>query len=672
MTSLAQEQISSKPLRTPPPLSIAPADLTDRHFRELTVGSAIPADLLAEEGVRSLAGAYEVPEPDPDLKHPDLSKGKRFGQHPDVVGAGILFPVRDAEGRMSYQFKPDHPRIRDGKPVKYESAAGTRLLIHVPIRVRGALRDPSIMLRITEGVKKVLAAVGAGYPTIGLLGVNGWKVRLDDEHSEPLPDLDEIEWVGRIVLIEFDSDVSTKPSVRAALEALRSELRRRGAMPVTVIFPDGPNGEKWGVDDFLASGGDLRALENAALFMALTSTAPTAPYGGERRAAQHAALVAQLTATSAAASGSDGEQLCHCSAAAELRLITDGPVPAQEALAYRYLIRKCEAARARGHVRIRTFRPADVAASGISSATFTRAYNKLRTADQTTLPIVVSDSTSDEGHSLIDIRMAPTIGDAPWSERGAYEQLTTGAVFAEERKKQGGSKAAVAARWQCPVHPNGALRETTTKHYRCAEGGCGRSSGTTTTSRRISGQKAGIQVEDRPGSEAPEAGIQVEDQPPDHQVDDLNEGDQGEMLFTPEAGLQVEYPPPPLPFVSHADQGLAADRHAVALSDDAPDIDDTPQDRDVDAPPQPQQQPPEPADSEPVALATYRDARPTDPDTARRLPKLQPRDVWICPASGCRSMERVVYADGSWRCASRGHRSIDFDAPPADLTGGAS
>jgi hypothetical protein len=37
--------------------------LTPAHRHQLEVASAIPADIIAEEGIRSLAGSHELPAP---------------------------------------------------------------------------------------------------------------------------------------------------------------------------------------------------------------------------------------------------------------------------------------------------------------------------------------------------------------------------------------------------------------------------------------------------------------------------------------------------------------------------------------------------------------------------------------------------------------------------------
>lgn len=46
---------------------------------------------------------------------------------------GLLVPQRGADGSVwGYQYRPDEPRLRDGKPVKYETPTGQRNGIDVP------------------------------------------------------------------------------------------------------------------------------------------------------------------------------------------------------------------------------------------------------------------------------------------------------------------------------------------------------------------------------------------------------------------------------------------------------------------------------------------------------------------------------------------------------------
>jgi hypothetical protein len=82
--------------------------------------------------------------------------------------------------------------------------------------------------------------------------------------SVPLPDLDAIAWRHRAVAIVFDSDITSKRSVRSARAALSRELARRGARVQLPELPSGPNGEKVGLDDYLIahSREEFKAMAN--------------------------------------------------------------------------------------------------------------------------------------------------------------------------------------------------------------------------------------------------------------------------------------------------------------------------------------------------------------------------------------------------------------------------
>jgi hypothetical protein len=90
---------------------------------------------------------------------------------------GLLIPVHDTSGAVAlWQYRPDKPRENgNGKPVKYETPGGSRMVMDVPPRVRAQLGDPTVPLWVTEGVKKADAAVSAGLACVALLGVWNWK-----------------------------------------------------------------------------------------------------------------------------------------------------------------------------------------------------------------------------------------------------------------------------------------------------------------------------------------------------------------------------------------------------------------------------------------------------------------------------------------------------------------
>ena len=168
----------------------------------------------------------------------------------------IVFPFTDAQGRNGYhRLKPDHPRL-DGKarkPRKYESPRGQPNQAYIPPGVADLLADASRELLLTEGEKKALASTQAGFPCIGLVGVNGFKPK---NRAALLPALESIAWKGRSVFIAFDSDVTSNADVQAAESQLAALLKSRGAIVKVVRLPDGEPGAdgkpvKVGLDDFL-------------------------------------------------------------------------------------------------------------------------------------------------------------------------------------------------------------------------------------------------------------------------------------------------------------------------------------------------------------------------------------------------------------------------------------
>lgn len=168
---------------------------------------------------------------------------------------GLLVPQRRADGSVwGYQYRPDVPRLRDGKPVKYETPAGQRNGIDVPPGVGPVLGDPAVPLWVTEGVKKADAAAVAGLACVALPGVWSWRGRNGHGGKVAVPDWHDVALNGRRVVLAFDSDVTAKPAVRAALTALADYLASKGAHVDYCHLPDVGDG-KTGLDDYLAEHG---------------------------------------------------------------------------------------------------------------------------------------------------------------------------------------------------------------------------------------------------------------------------------------------------------------------------------------------------------------------------------------------------------------------------------
>ncbi|MDP9359612.1 MAG: DUF3854 domain-containing protein [Chloroflexota bacterium] len=181
----------------------------------------------------------------------------------------LLVPIRGVTGEIAtYQLRSDSPRIRDGKPLKYETPANSRMVIDVPPGALNELGDPARPLLVTEGARKADAAVSAGVCCIALLGVWNWRGRNEQGGVTALADWDSVAVKGRTVCLAFDSDAMTKHAVHAAATRLWDFLAHRGASMRMIYLPHGPGGKKWGLDDYLADGhsaADLFALASDVL-----------------------------------------------------------------------------------------------------------------------------------------------------------------------------------------------------------------------------------------------------------------------------------------------------------------------------------------------------------------------------------------------------------------------
>ncbi len=144
---------------------------------------------------------------------------------------GLLIPELRADmSTWGYQYRPDRPRVNDkGKLIKYETPVGQSNHIDVPPGVGPMLRDPSIPLWITEGVKKADCGAVHGLCIVSINGVNGWRGTNDRGGKTALADWNDIALNGRRVILAFDGDVARKPPVRKALLALADYLESKSA-----------------------------------------------------------------------------------------------------------------------------------------------------------------------------------------------------------------------------------------------------------------------------------------------------------------------------------------------------------------------------------------------------------------------------------------------------------
>jgi hypothetical protein len=188
-----------------------PSGIVLPQHQALLDASSISPKVAAERGYQSLTTKAAV-------------RGYGFAASQANV-PGLLIPVWNAVGELAtYQYRPDQPRLKDGKVIKYETPHGTRMVVDVPPSVRRLLGDPKVPLWITEGIRKADAAASKGMCCIALLGVWNWRGRNDLDGLTALGDWEQVYLKGRDVYLVFDSDVMIKSAVHAALRRFKEFL----------------------------------------------------------------------------------------------------------------------------------------------------------------------------------------------------------------------------------------------------------------------------------------------------------------------------------------------------------------------------------------------------------------------------------------------------------------
>jgi hypothetical protein len=146
---------------------------------------------------------------------------------------------------------PEKPR-RYAQPPDSGCAAYFPPLLPAPWRAYA--KDPAHSLGITEGELKAACACSLGIPVIGLGGVNNWRTATMNR-DQMLPELEEIVWAQRTVIIVFDSNIANNPQVRVAASLLASVLTMRGAVVKLTNPPPPEEGDTTkhgtGLDDWL-------------------------------------------------------------------------------------------------------------------------------------------------------------------------------------------------------------------------------------------------------------------------------------------------------------------------------------------------------------------------------------------------------------------------------------
>lgn len=231
------------------------------HLRELQE-SCITPDVIAARGYETLYGTDEDKARLKELRIP------RWAWRDDLAFPALLLPMYRVTGEeIGFQFKPATPQeAPGGKRQKYASQSGTPNRLDVPPAVSDAVRDPSVPLWVTEGIKKADCLASHGKAVLTLTGVFNWRSKLGT-----LGDWEDVPLQGRTVVICFDADAREKRTVMLAMQRLGRWLESKGARPMYLIVPaevereDASRVPVKGVDDFLHAGGTMDGLKDACM-----------------------------------------------------------------------------------------------------------------------------------------------------------------------------------------------------------------------------------------------------------------------------------------------------------------------------------------------------------------------------------------------------------------------
>src|SRR5215217_8159956 len=244
------------------------------YARELVVESAIDSVVALERGYYMVDQPFHLVE---DLGYPHRwftpwyeSRGKPVPDiqympdsylDNDVHLPALVIPKRSADNELViHEIKPYSHSFKDDR--KYISPPKQEMVLDIHPRGFKHLKDTSVAVWITEGAKKADALTSMGLFSVNLSGVWGFtQRRLHGEEDPFLPCFDYIEWEGRTVVLAFDADAKANEDIQKAMETLYKGLVKRGASEVIAVYTPPVDGDgKAGIDDYLASGGDIMTL----------------------------------------------------------------------------------------------------------------------------------------------------------------------------------------------------------------------------------------------------------------------------------------------------------------------------------------------------------------------------------------------------------------------------
>lgn len=240
-----------------------------------------------------------------DANHPLTAR--LLEAHGIAPGDGFAIPYVDLDGKRLKHYRVRNLAASNGSP-KYlqPKASGNHVYIPHALLPKGWHKDTDQPLYITEGEKKALKAAQEGLLCLALGGVYSWRtysfklprdaVRVEDGPSsklvhlnakearliaeEVVPELLEISWRGRSVVLIFDSDVESNLEVAQAAFDFAAWMEDRGAAVRQVFVPSDERSpdRKRGLDDWLVADPDAAELLADEDWLRENASSPLPPH----------------------------------------------------------------------------------------------------------------------------------------------------------------------------------------------------------------------------------------------------------------------------------------------------------------------------------------------------------------------------------------------------------
>ena len=207
---------------------LTPSQITKLKFKHLTAKQT--KSILKTE-----CEAYEIPYYTLDGKPSGYTRYRMLANI--EIDKKVLGKIRKVKPSKKI---PRYLQVKDSKPEVYFAPV---------LPWRQIAKNSKMPIIITEGEKKAAIACLNKYPTIGLGGVDSFGSR--KRNLKLLPSLQTFDWDGREVTIMYDSDLVTNDNVKGAMFRIARVLNDLGAVVQFAYVPEGENGEKQGIDDYL-------------------------------------------------------------------------------------------------------------------------------------------------------------------------------------------------------------------------------------------------------------------------------------------------------------------------------------------------------------------------------------------------------------------------------------